>query len=93
MCSSFHELGAETKFEKGASDRNSPTVLYIYLGRHRRHSRDKMQPGLPPPFLHTASDQKLDGGKAWERGYELCQLLAPSGLHCFRMLIFQNLIT
>ena len=22
-------------------------------------------------FLHTASDQKLDGGKAQERGYEL----------------------
>ena len=28
-----------------------------------------MIPGLPPPFLHTASDQKLDDGKAWERGY------------------------
>ena len=25
-------------------------------------------PGLPPPFLHTASYQNLDGGKAWERG-------------------------
>ena len=25
-----------------------------------------MVPGLPLPFLHTASDQKLDGGKAWE---------------------------
>ena len=24
-----------------------------------------MIPGLPPLFLHTASDQKLDGGKAW----------------------------
>ena len=22
-----------------------------------------------PPFLHTASDQKLDSWKAWERGY------------------------
>ena len=22
----------------------------------------------PPPFLHTASNQKLDGGKACERG-------------------------
>ena len=28
-----------------------------------------MIPGLPPPFLHTASDQKLYGGKAWERSY------------------------
>ena len=25
-------------------------------------------PGLPPPFLHTASDQKLEAGTAWERG-------------------------
>ena len=30
-----------------------------------RHSNG---PGLPPPFLHTASNQKLDGGKAWEPG-------------------------
>ena len=26
-------------------------------------------PGLLAPFLHTASGQKLDPGKAWERGY------------------------
>ena len=26
---------------------------------------------LLPPFLHTASDQKLEPGKAWERGYVL----------------------
>ena len=26
-------------------------------------------PGLPPPFLHTASDQKLEVRKAWEQGY------------------------
>ena len=23
--------------------------------------------GLPPPFLHTASDQKLEAGMAWEQ--------------------------
>ena len=23
----------------------------------------------PPPFLHTLSNQKLDGGKVWEQGY------------------------
>ena len=23
------------------------------------------------PFLHTASDQKLEAGKVWERGYEI----------------------
>ena len=27
-----------------------------------------LSPGLPPPFLHTASDQKLEAGTAWERG-------------------------
>ena len=27
-------------------------------------------PGLPPPFLHTVCDQKLEAGTAWERGYE-----------------------
>jgi len=30
-----------------------------------------MFPDLPPPFLHTASNQKLDSGKAWERGYKI----------------------
>ena len=29
---------------------------------------DKNVPGLPLPFFHTASDQKLNGGKAWEQG-------------------------
>ena len=24
------------------------------------------EPGLPPPFLHTSRDQKLDSGKAWD---------------------------
>jgi len=28
----------------------------------------KWTPGHPPPFLHTASDQQLEGGKAWEQG-------------------------
>ena len=27
------------------------------------------RPSLPPRHMHTASNQKLDGGKAWERGY------------------------
>ena len=25
-------------------------------------------PGLPPPYLHTASDQRLEAGMAWEQG-------------------------
>ena len=34
-------------------------------------------PGLPLPFLHThtASDQKLDGGKVWEQGYRITSCL------------------
>ena len=32
------------------------------LGRYWHHSHDKMF--SPPPFSHTANDQKLDGGKA-----------------------------
>ena len=32
---------------------------------------------FPPLFLHTASDQKLDSGKIWERGYgDSAQLLS-----------------
>ena len=27
-------------------------------------------------FLHTASDQKLDSGKAWERGYPKAALIS-----------------
>ena len=42
--------------------------VYLHVGRHWRHSHDKNIPGLPPQFLHTASNQKLDGGKAWEWG-------------------------
>ena len=26
-------------------------------------------PGLPPPYLHTANDQKLEAGTSWEWGY------------------------
>ena len=29
----------------------------------------KLDQAFPPPFLQTASDQKLDSGKAWERAY------------------------
>ena len=34
-----------------------------------RITRDD-SPGLPPPFLHTGSDQNLEVWKAWERGYD-----------------------
>ena len=37
-------------------------------------------PGFPPPYLHTVSDQILEVGTAWERGYlnqpaKLCTVL------------------
>ena len=32
-------------------------------------------PRPPLPFLHTASDQKLDGGKVWEQGYWITSCL------------------
>ena len=33
---------------------------------------------LPPPFLHTVSDQKLDSRKAWEQGYVVLTTLQMS---------------
>ena len=33
-------------------------------GRRKGRRPNKCSPGLTPPFLHTASDQKLDGEKA-----------------------------
>ena len=43
-----------------------PLSPSVYHGRHWHHPCDEMD--LPPSFLHTASDQKLDGEKAWEQG-------------------------
>ena len=34
-----------------------------------------MLPGLLPQFLHTVTDQKLDGRKAWEQGWRTTSLL------------------
>ena len=44
---------------------------FVYLGRHWCHSRDTkiIKCTRPSPsVLYTASNQKLDSGKAWERG-------------------------
>ena len=35
-----------------------------------------------PPFLQTASNQKLDGGKVWERGYSLCIMTTMEAAMC-----------
>ena len=39
-----------------------------------RHITVQNLPGLPPPFLYTVSDQKLDGEKVWEQGYPCLQV-------------------
>ena len=52
-----------------------PPPPSVYLGRHWCHSHDKWYQAFPLRFLRTASDQKLDGGKAWERGYSPTNLL------------------
>ena len=57
--------------EMRSFDQGGPLPPSVYLGRHWRHSHEKMDQAFPLCFLHTASDQKLDGGKAWERG---CQI-------------------
>ena len=46
-------------------DPSSPTS--VYLSRHNIHVIKWTRPS-PPLYLHTASDQKLDGGKAREQG-------------------------
>ena len=43
-----------------------PPPLSIYVGKTSYMWWNK--PSLPPPFLQTASGQKLDGGKVWGRG-------------------------
>ena len=41
----------------------SVTTCFAYAADH------VVRFGLLPPFLHTASDQKLEAGTAWERGH------------------------
>ena len=45
----------------------TPSVYVPNWRRHWRHLHNKW-PCLLLPFLHTVIDQKLDSGKAWERG-------------------------
>ena len=47
----------------------NPSPTSVYLGRHWRHSHDKMEQAFPLHFLHIAREQKLDNGKSWEQHY------------------------
>jgi len=41
---------------------------YVYHLSTWRNGTWSNLPGLPPPYLHTVSDQILEVGTAWERG-------------------------
>ena len=59
-----------------------PPPSSVYLANHLC---DKWYiPWLSPLFLHTASNQKLDGGKAWERNYALAvYVVSIEQVKCF----------
>jgi len=44
--------------------RHRPPCVYL-LSTWRNHTWRNL-PGLPPPYLHTVSDQILEVGTAWE---------------------------
>ena len=53
----------ECMCEMCSFNRGGPLPSSVYLGRHNViHLKKSPRPS--PPFLHTASDEKLDGGKA-----------------------------
>ena len=58
-----------SKWKKSVHSFDGGPLPPLYLGRHWRHSHDGMDQVFPPLLLHAASDQKLDGRKAWEQGY------------------------
>ena len=41
-------------------------------------------------ILHTASNQKLDGGKAWEQGYQSAMLTDKVFLHSLILMEYLN---
>ena len=64
-CSCFKTRNTCAKCFLSIGDTSPPSV---YLGRQNViHMKKWTRP--PPPFLHIASDQKLDSGKAWEWDY------------------------
>ena len=73
----FHNLKFLGKIlQEGPQHSSSGNVpLHVYL----TSCKGLFLPGLPPPFLHTASDQKLEAGSAWEWGYE-CGASTVAGL-------------
>ena len=66
----LHQLSSRTQ---GLQSQAHPIVTsshyFVVLSWNRRQQRKIKWPGLPPPFLHAASNQKVDSGKAWEQEY------------------------
>ena len=64
-------IDTEKKGPKHTHLFEGPTIpLFTYVDIDITH----MITGLLPPFLQMVSDQKLDGGKAWELCYIWCTL-------------------
>ena len=58
----------------------SPLPPLSYLGRHQRHSHDKIYQAFPLHFcILQAIKKKMGDGIAWERGYMIHNVL----FHCF----------
>ena len=61
----LQHLGTETtKFQARSSNGGSLATVSTLVDNDILHEING--PGLSPPLLYTASDQKLDGRKAWE---------------------------
>ena len=63
----------------------APEVDNFYRGCYKALSfppflREPGDEASLTPFLHTGSDRKLDGGKAWERGSLTCMATPRSAL-------------
>ena len=58
-------VGGMSMSHRHSLNRWTTQYPHIYLTSHT----SLFLPGLSPPFVHTASDQKLEAGTAWERGY------------------------
>ena len=70
---SFGAFSKRKTREQNAYFRPGTPPPSVYLGRHQLiHMIKWTRPS--PSVLPTASDQKLDDGKAWERGYLLSLL-------------------
>jgi len=56
----------------------TPSSYFVYLGRHRRHSHDKKEPGLPHQFLQEIINWTVErpGNKATQNDKTVGKQLA-----------------